>query len=597
MKKKEQSELNRAHPNDSKAISSRFPILGFPFLLVVLCFAVYANALAGDFVWDDQEQLFRNPNIRSIENIPRAFTTSVWSFMYSRDPAVDNQISDRYYRPIQTISYIIVYRLSGLSPFAFHLGSLILHSAATVLVYFLCLELGLSSVISLLAAAIFGVHPVHTEAVSWIAGVGDLLCASFYFGALLAFLRYVKNSNKNWLWPSSLCFLLALFSKEMAATFPLVALIVLVWQKEHRHTLKTAVFTIWPFVLAAGIYAAFRLTAIGINPPPDLKIDASAIDWTTFVAWIVGLYFRYSIVPYPLYIFHLAPVHLSDRVLSTFVYAAMLGGIAFTLIVWRRRLTAFCLWLTIFFVSLAPVLYFKAISGGAFFAERYLYIPSFAVIVATGFLFGRLNRTHAIFIACAVITIFSVLTIRRNWDWRNEVSLFERTVQFEPAATTVWTSLGEAYLRKGDNARGRQCFQSALKHVDDERFIHDSSYENYRIYSGLGLAAAREAKPLEAVDHLQKAVKIYPKGDAAYTTLGALFVNQGWDYSGTLRLLEKAIALNPVNDLARDYMGVALMNHGHNGEAIKYFQEALQINPDLQQARQHLDIALRATKQ
>ena len=104
------------------------------FLLVLLCFAVYGNVLTGDFIWDDQLQVVRNTNIRTLENVPRAFTSSLWSFMYSKEGGENNRIFDRYYRPLQTVTYILAYQLGGLSPFVYHLINVILHSAATVLV-------------------------------------------------------------------------------------------------------------------------------------------------------------------------------------------------------------------------------------------------------------------------------------------------------------------------------------------------------------------------------------------------------------------------------------------------------------------------------
>src|ERR687888_415332 len=91
--------------------------LCFGLLLVLLCFAVYGNVLNGAFIWDDQLQVVRNGNIRTLDNIPRAFTTSLWSFMYSAGGAEQNRVFDQYYRPLQTVAYILAYRLDGLSPF------------------------------------------------------------------------------------------------------------------------------------------------------------------------------------------------------------------------------------------------------------------------------------------------------------------------------------------------------------------------------------------------------------------------------------------------------------------------------------------------
>jgi Tfp pilus assembly protein PilF len=578
----------------SKKAESRLSLV-YGFLLIVLCFSTYANSLGGEFVWDDQDQVLRNTQIRTIENIPLAFTTSLWSFRYSHDPGVNNHVSDRYYRPVQTVIYIAIYQLAGLSPLAYHLTNVALHSAATLLVYLLCLELGLDATVGLMASALFAVHPVHTEAVTWIAGVGDLACAVFYFAGLLGFLRYLRSQKLKWLVLSSICFLGALFSKEMAATFPLVLLLLLTVRKEQWKSLKNIRLMGSIYILVVLVYAVFRITAVGLEVPAAAEVTTSMLDWATLVIWVVGSYLRYAIIPYPLYTHHLAPLHFGDRIFSTLAYAAAISAIGTALAVWWRRLSTQCIWVLVFFVSLFPVLYFKGISGGAFFAERYLYIPSMAIVLAFGFLLTGLKRSHAILLTCAVTTIFSVVTIYRNRDWHDEEKLFERTLQFQPEAANIWTSLGEVYLRQGDNARAQKYLESALKHVDDPRFVR-SSYEEYRAYHGLGLAAARQSRPVEAVTFLQKALKIYPQGDAAYTTLGGVFVNQGWDYAGALTLLDKAVKLNPVNDLARDYMGVALMNHGEVDRAIQYFHEALQINPDLESAKQHLDLALRVNE-
>jgi tetratricopeptide (TPR) repeat protein len=131
--------------------------------------------------------------------------------------------------------------------------------------------------------------------------------------------------------------------------------------------------------------------------------------------------------------------------------------------------------------------------------------------------------------------------------------------------------------------------------MQDGRFVQ-TPYESYRIYHGLGLVAARQARPGEAVAHLRKAIEVYPEGPAAYTTLGGVIVNQGSDYPGAIALLERAIVLNPLNDLARDYLGVAFLNQGNSEKAIQAFRDALAINPGLESAKQHLEVALRATQ-
>src|SRR6185369_9505404 len=137
-------------------------------LLAVICFTVYGSSLSGAFVWDDTVQIVRNENIRSLETIPRAFTTPLWSFVGSL-----NQGGNRYYRPMQTTIFTLVYQWSGLSPLPFHVVDVGLHTAATIFVCLLLFEIGFSRAAALAGAVLFAVHPVHTEAVAWIAGTGE----------------------------------------------------------------------------------------------------------------------------------------------------------------------------------------------------------------------------------------------------------------------------------------------------------------------------------------------------------------------------------------------------------------------------------------
>src|SRR4051794_31287351 len=88
-------------------------------LLVILCFAVYVNVLNGEFVWDDHMQVTRNANIRTIDNIPRSFVSGLWSFVHAPGQNDGSHSSHQYYRPIQTIAYILTFQVGGLSPFAY----------------------------------------------------------------------------------------------------------------------------------------------------------------------------------------------------------------------------------------------------------------------------------------------------------------------------------------------------------------------------------------------------------------------------------------------------------------------------------------------
>src|SRR5437588_4282586 len=200
-------------------------------VIVILSAIVFANSLPGSFVWDDEIQVVKNWRIRSFNYLPSAFTSAFWSFLGTEAESQSN-----FYRPVQTITYMVAYSLGGLSSAPYHALSLAYHVAASAFVYLICLELMFQPAIALAIAALFVTHPVHTEAVAWIAGIPDVACGAFYFASVFLFLRYWRTGRKAPLWASCALFFAALLSKEMAATLPFFLLVVLWWRRREKVT-------------------------------------------------------------------------------------------------------------------------------------------------------------------------------------------------------------------------------------------------------------------------------------------------------------------------------------------------------------------------
>src|SRR5688500_16813551 len=109
---------------------------GHVILLIVLSFLTYSSALPGGLVWDDELQIVKNWQIRDVSYIPQAFSSAFWTFA---DPEAGSQTN--FYRPVQTISYILAYQMGGLSPWPYHLINVLFHMLASVVVYLICVEL------------------------------------------------------------------------------------------------------------------------------------------------------------------------------------------------------------------------------------------------------------------------------------------------------------------------------------------------------------------------------------------------------------------------------------------------------------------------
>ncbi len=184
-----------------------------PFILLFAAIAaVYGRALAYDFSPMDEHWLFvkRMNAFFDLSSIRAFFTESVLL---------------NYYRPVWTTSFMLDVLIGGGRPWVFHLMNAVYHFAASALFFRLLLKLNLSKNVSLLAALIFAVHPVHVHAVAWIPGRNDVLLALFGLASLLLFISYLDKKKAMDLVLSLFFFVVSLFTKESAIVIPVIAAI------------------------------------------------------------------------------------------------------------------------------------------------------------------------------------------------------------------------------------------------------------------------------------------------------------------------------------------------------------------------------------
>jgi tetratricopeptide (TPR) repeat protein len=242
------------------------------------------------------------------------------------------------------------------------------------------------------------------------------------------------------------------------------------------------------------------------------------------------------------------------------------------------------LWITNPF-TMAPVFYFTGISV-TFFAERYLYIPSFAAAIALALAMDRLSQWPKVILAGVVVLLFAAATFQRNKDWKDNVSLYNATLGVYPEAVVFRINLGQIYIEKNQDEQARPHFEQALAHLQNTIYFHPPK-EDARAYVNLATIAGRAREFDQARQYLEKALQIDADNAPAHAYLGDMIMASKGDYDAALPHLKKAIELNPSNDVAQDYMGVALFNLARYEEAAEYFQTALSINPANKDAREH----------
>ena len=191
-----------------------------------LAFLVYSRSLFCGFVRDDTPQILRNRQVQSWEYLPQLLGTHLWS-------QLGQEVNVLFYRPIFSIWMLLVHTFGGLDPWFWHFSSILLHVVATYLVFRLCQRLTRSDIGAAAAAAIFAVHPIHVDAVTWVSASCEVLFAIFALAAMLVLLNDDKHGKPR-VWISAALYCAGLFAKETGIAM-LPILLVLAWaQRKDR---------------------------------------------------------------------------------------------------------------------------------------------------------------------------------------------------------------------------------------------------------------------------------------------------------------------------------------------------------------------------
>ncbi|HEY0513070.1 MAG TPA: tetratricopeptide repeat protein [Thermoanaerobaculia bacterium] len=445
-------------------------------LLAAAVLAVYGASIGYEFVYDDHVQIERNPWLRDPDGFRLFLTRPFWGFYNDRGQGPSN-----YYRPVFGITYSLVARGFGLQPAAFHATSVALHLAVTLLVALGARRLvpGRRGTIAALAAGLlFAVYPPHAEAVSWVGGLPDVLASLFALTALLLYLSRkdgdAGTAASRWLGPAA--YLLACLSKETGTALLLVlgAVELTEWRREGRlgAALRRAAARLAPYLLAAALYVAMRLHALGSFSPRSYGVTASPAEAVAFAAGLLARYLAFLAVPFPSRVLASvpAPTLLSPVAIAGLVVAglAILGLAAAA---WngraRREIVVPLAFITAF---LLPVLAVNSI-GGSNFSERYLYLPSIGLAWLFGRLCGRLAdlpgggsvRRWAAAGVLALLAVLGAAAWTRSEVYRGDLSLFQAAVRTAPDSEIARNNLGMALFNRGHIDEAERQYREALR--------------------------------------------------------------------------------------------------------------------------------------
>ena len=556
-------------------------LLSLSLLVVIL--VLFSNSLRQQLIWDDVSLIQQNRLIRTLDNLPQLFRQDYWAFAEEEGQRRD------LYRPLVSLSYMIDFRLWGIRPLYYHFTNLFFHILSSVLVYFILQAVLKERWPAWLGALLFAIHPIHTEAVSWISGRTDVICGFFFFLALLLYLRAQKGGRWTHLAGSLVAFSLALFSNEMAITLPLaIALHNLCFDGSPgegrrwevlRGRLARAVIGTLPYLVVAVLYLTIRLQVLGfvIDSEAGLAESLQGLSGVQRLgatlllsARVVALGLRLLVLPFPLNAHRL----VSDLVASGLGLTAwlsllaVLAVLALSVLALRRSPTGAYAGL-FFFATILPAS--GLLSIGDFVAERSLYIPSLAVCLVAATLCASLwqrQRTWGLVLSLLIILPWIGLTYRRNFDWRDGLTFWSRTVAASPHSTVARNHLGLEFWYRGQGEEAVAQFEQILQLAP----------ENQNAYSNLGSVRFAQGRFKEAEAHALQAIALAPT-NAVFQLNLAMVYEQLDDPESAVTAYYEALALNPRLTLAYYHLGLLHGSMGRWAEAIFCLERVLDLEP------------------
>ncbi|MBI2635846.1 glycosyltransferase family 39 protein [Candidatus Peregrinibacteria bacterium] len=421
--------------------------------IVLLTLAAFVPNVGNAFVsLDDNYLIYANPAVQNVtwKNIIHVFT--------SYDPQL--------YIPLTFLSWQINAALFGMNPAAFHLVNLLLHCVNAVLAFLILRRLSGSLVASAVAATLFAIHPIQTEAVLWAAGRKDLLSGMFFLLSVHVYLRYRENdSGRTHGWSVAL-FALGLLSKVSVITLP-AWLLAIDWLQKRR--LDARMFSEkLPYVLFAIIFAVIatigKARVLGSSGTllNALLPAKSAVFYLRQFFWPSGL----SVI-YP---YAGRPHDLTAEFAWSFGIIAALAAAALFCLRGRNRMISFGI--GTYFLLLAPSFTTFWKNGFLYFAsDRYVYLASIGFFAVIGLLAARLKDSIGRKLAGAVFPVLCAAAIAAllpaTWAqgkvWSSAEALYRNVLRTYPDSVMARTNLGLELQLVGNHAEAREHYKRAME--------------------------------------------------------------------------------------------------------------------------------------
>ncbi|MCS7152093.1 MAG: tetratricopeptide repeat protein [Endomicrobia bacterium] len=482
-------------------------IIHFIFITVSIIL-IYSNVIDGDFLFDDEHFILRNIYITDWKYIKNIFLKNV---------TAGAGLTDNFWRPLSTVIWLFLNKTFGLDKRIFHITNILFHILTSIILYLLLLKLYNNNKISLLGSLFFAVHPVNTEAVSYISGLGDPLSLCFVLFCIYFYISFKEKPNIF----KSIIFLLsnivAILAKERAVIIPsLILLFELYFSFKQRNYFisKRPYYSYLLFFITSLIslvWLILRLTILNFQNTfnfykiPNIYSQNLYVRIYTFLSNFLE-YLKLLIIPYPLYMERQVTIFTSftsTRVILGFI---ILVGIFIICIKSIKKYPELFLSYTWFLLCLLPTS--GIIPINAIFMEHWLFFSMIGCSIFISFLLIKHNWTKYLLIP--ILIIFSFLTYKQNFVWKDSYSFFQHILKYNPNSVAANNNFAMAAAEMGEIDKAILHYKKAIS-LDNT--FPQPRHNLARIYVSLSQFE-------KAIQEYKEALKIDP--DFIYTHIDLL---------------------------------------------------------------------------
>ncbi|XP_063783731.1 protein O-mannosyl-transferase TMTC3 isoform X2 [Pseudophryne corroboree] len=603
--------------------------IGILLCVVVVC---YWNSLFCGFVFDDVSAILDNKDLHPSTPIKKLFQNDFWGTPMSEmdlDPqgrylvlqkSFGKERSHKSYRPLTVLTFRLNYMFSELNAVSYHLLNLLLHAVVCMIFLKVC-KLFLDNRTSLVAALLFAVHPIHTEAVTGVVGRAELLSSIFL---LAAFLSYTKSKGPDnsivWTPIATAVFLVAVATlcKEQGITVVGICCVyevfiaqgytlpvlwdtsvqILLGKGSIPYSLLQTLLKLVVLMFSTLLLVVVRVQVIQSQLPVFTRFDNPAAVSSTPArqltfnyllpvnAWLLlnpsELCCDWTMGTIPL-----VESFLDIRNLATLVFFCLLGYLVTFSIRYsgdssKTVLMGLCLMVLPFIP--ASNLFFPV---GFVVAERVLYVPSmgFCVFVAHGWKKlsskSRLKKLSWIFLAVVLFT-HAMKTFSRNWDWESEYTLFMSALKVNKNNAKLWNNVGHALENEKNYVKALRFFKQATHVQPDDIGAHMNVG---RTYKNLNRSKEAEesyliAKSLmpQVIPGKKYAARVAPNHLNVYINLANLIRANESRLEEADQLYRQAISMRPDFKQAYISRGELLLKMNKPLEAKEAYARALELD-------------------